>query len=160
MEATQVILADGKLTTIQRGDQFILSDLAKHSFTVLKKLPNLLESIFVFDTLAGGALRVYDQSDTSHIFSSERFIKIVLDESCVILKPLNPEERKYLYERLEDSIYFAEYNNEYNLFLFPEEQSSLEELARELDQEFNYGNYIAGSQGFSLSTYPLNNTGR
>jgi hypothetical protein len=160
MEATQVILADGKLTTIQRGDQFILSDLAKHSFTVLKKLPNLLESIFVFDTLAGGAVRVYDQNGTSHIFSSERFIKIVLDESCVILKPLNPEERKYLHERLEDSIYFAEYNDEYNLFVFPESQDSLEELASELDQEFNYGNYIAGSQGFWLSTYPLNNTGR
>lgn len=160
MEAIQVILADGELTTIQRGDQFILSDLAKHSFTVLKKLPNLLESIFVFDTLAGGALRVFDQNGTSHIFSSERFIKIVLEESCVILRPLNSEHRKHLFEKLEDSIYFAEYNDEYNLFVFPEEQGSLEELASELDQEFNYGNYIEWSQGFWLSTYPLNNSRR
>lgn len=153
METISVVLSNDELSIISQGDQLILSDQAKQSYTVQHKLADLLESIFIFDSIAGGALRVYDQNGDSHIFASERFIKINLDESCVILKPKNEQEKIYLNERLVDSIYFAEYNDEYNLFIFPEEQSCILDLASELDHEFNYGIYNDNLQGFYVSPY-------
>jgi hypothetical protein len=153
METFEVVLSNGKLTTIERGEQLILSDIAKESYRLNLKIPSLIETIFVFDSIAGGAIKVIDQNGDSHILASERFVRINLDQDCVILKPKNLRDKKYIDEILVDLIYTAEYDDEYGIFIFPEERAFILDLTHELDLELNHPNYELENKRFCLSPY-------
>lgn len=145
METFKKFLSNDKLTLLKQGDQLILCDTTKVVFKSNNKLQGLLDTIFVFDDAVGNVIRVVDMFGQSHLLSSERFVKIELQRTCVIVKTFNEDQRNNVLDIIAQKLYSGEYVHEYDIFIFHEINSFVLSFADELNYELNIGNDICSS---------------
>lgn len=102
-EQYKVVLGDGKLTPIKKGDSLRFTDAAKEKGALGKLLQPYLDDTVEFDSMAGGALRIKIDGDT-FIVDPSRFIKeseemnegagdtIARDYEAILLSDVDPDD--------------------------------------------------------------------
>ncbi len=59
------------------------------------------------------------------------------EETGLIVKPSTPKDKKLLDKFFDEGDYYAEYNAEFNEYDLPNDEDTMDNLNRELEEEFN-----------------------